>query len=314
MYDTTKPYKKEILELVKQTWETPYISVRDWLVKEKSPYRNYEKVHHPDGIGTKGIYHWIQRSFRNAVIDGMNANRNDLALKRAVPYALIDHLFFPKDDHSAVLDTMGYLVEECKKENIAITGGETAIHDNMEGLEIGIIMLGFVKKPKSNRFRVGDILIGIGSSGLHSNGFTKVREVFGEEYRPDFILPTYNYLDTVLALNEELDIHGMMHITGGAFTKLKDVLRDDTDVMITNKHELDPKDIFFELHERGVSNEEMYKTFNCGIGFVLGVSKEDSSRCLDKIKDFKADVIGKVKQGSGRVLIESQFDNRIVEC
>jgi len=310
MYDPTKPYIKELLELVKQTWETPYISVRDGLIVERK--FSYPEYPHTDGIGTKGVYHWKQRSFKNAVIDAMNMNRNDLAFNRAIPYQITDHLFLPEDDHTAILDIIRYLTEECKKGDIAITAGETSIHNNMEGLEISITMLGFVKEPKPNRFRAGDKLIGIESNGLHSNGFTEVRDKFGEEYRPEFILPTYNYLDTILALNEKLDIHGMKHITGGAFTKLKDVLPDDADALINNKHRLYPRDIFFELHERGISSEEMYKTFNCGIGFVLGVSKEDSGRCLDKIKDFPADIIGDVKQGSGRVLIESQFDNRII--
>ncbi len=306
MYDPTKPYKKQILELIKQTWETPYVSVKDGIVEKKF---SYPECHHIDGIGTKGIFHWEKRSFRNAVIDSLAMNLNDLALMRATPYALIDHLFLPEDDKDAILEIVEALSGECKKRNIAVTGGETAIHNNMEGLELSINLLGFIKKPKPNLFRKDDVLIGIESNGLHSNGFTRVREIF--DYKLDFILPTNIYLDTLLKLEEEFDVHGMMHITGGAFTKLRDLLYD-VDAIITNDHKLEPKEIFWELYEKGIPDDEMYKTFNCGVGFVLGVSKEDSSRCLDKIKDFKAGVIGEVVPGNGKIKIQSKFSNKEV--
>lgn len=307
MYDPTKPYKKQILELIKQTWETPYVSVKDGIVKKKF---SYPEFHHTDGIGTKGIFHWEQRSFRNAVLDALAMNLNDLALMRATPYALIDHLFLPEDDKDAILELVKSLSEECGKRNIAVTGGETAIHNNMQGLEISVNLLGFVKELKPNLFKNNDVLIGIESSGLHSNGFTRVREIF--DYKPDFIVPTNIYLDTFLRLEKEFDIHGMMHITGGAFTKLKDLLYN-ADAIITNEHNLEPKEIFWELYKKGISDEEMYKTFNCGVGFVLGVSKEDSNRCLDEIKDFKADIIGKVIPGTGKIKIQSKFSDREIE-
>jgi len=309
MYDPTKPYKKEILNLIKQTWETPYVSVKNGVVEKKL---SCPECHHIDGIGTKGIFHWEQRSFRNAVLDALAMNLNDLAFMRATPYALIDHLFLPEDDKKAVLDIVRYLTEECRKRNIAITGGETAIHDNLEGLELSITMLGFVKRPKPNQFKEGDVLIGIKSNGLHSNGFTKIRKLFGREYRSDFILPTHIYLNTILALDKKFDIHGMMHITGGAFTKLKDLL-DNTDAMIRNDHELEPQEIFFELYRRGISDEEMYKTFNCGIGFILGVDRKDVDEIIKEIKNFKADVIGEITLGEGKVKIQSKFSRKQIE-
>ena len=307
MYDSIKPYKKEIIELIKQTWETPYVSVKDGVVEKKF---SYPECHHVDGIGTKGIFHWEQRSFRYAVLDALAMNLNDLAFMRATPYAMIDHLFVPEDDEKAILDIVRYLSEECKKRNIAITGGETAIHNNMQGLEISVNLLGFVKRPKPNQFKVGDILIGIESNGLHSNGFTKVRKLFGEEYKSDFILPTHIYLDTILAIDEMFDIHGMMHITGGAFTKLKDLLDADADATIRNDHTLNPQKIFRELYKKGVSDEDMYKTFNCGTGFVLSANEKDVGEILKQIKGFKADIIGAVTQGDGNVIVQSQFSEK----
>jgi phosphoribosylformylglycinamidine cyclo-ligase len=270
------------------------------------------EFHHTDGIGTKGIYHWGKRSFKNAILDALAMNLNDLAMVGATPYALIDHLFIPEDDDVAILEMIKYLSEECRKRNIAITGGETAIHNNIEGLELSVTMLGFIEKPKKNQFKINDVLIGIESNGIHSNGFTKVREIFGNELREDFIRPTNIYLDAILKLNKKFDIHGTQHITGGAFTKFKDLL-ESADILISKNHELEPQEIFKELYQRGISDDEMYKTFNCGIGFVLSVSEQDADEIISEIKNFKADVIGKVISGSGKIKIQSKFSDKEIE-
>src|SRR3989344_8943249 len=114
MYDATKPYKKEVLNLIKETWNTPYVSVKNNVVEKKFSFNEY---HHSDGIGTKGFYHWAKRSFRNAVIDSLAMNLNDLAVSRSVPYAVVDHIFLPEDDDKAVTDILKNLVFECRKRN-----------------------------------------------------------------------------------------------------------------------------------------------------------------------------------------------------
>jgi len=308
MYEPIKPYKKKILELVRKTWETPYVSIRDNIYPIIEKKFSYPEVDHTDGIGTKGIYHWKQGTFRNAVLDALAMNLNDLAIARAVPYKLQNHIIIPEEDER-ILKIIEVLSEECKKREIAITGGETSIHNNISGLDISITISGFIKEVKKNKFKEGDILIGFRSNGLHSNGFTKVREVFGEEDRVEFIEPTKIYLDEILDLNSKFDIHGMMHITGGAYSKLKDLL-ENTDVEINRIHKLEPQNIFKELYKRGVSDEKMYKTFNCGIGFILSVSSKDADNVIDGLE---ADIIGKVVSGTGKVKIESMFSDKVIE-
>jgi len=308
MYAPEKPYKKQILELIKQTWETPYVSIEEGAYPVIKKKFSYLEVDHTDGIGTKGIYHWQQGTFKEAVLDALAMNLNDLAIVGAIPYKLQNHITVPEED-DRIVEIIKALSEECQKRNIAITGGENSFHDNSKGLDISITVGGFIKKLRSNEFKSYDLLIGIESNGLHSNGFTKVREVFGKEARDEFIKPTNIYLDTILALNEKFDIHGMMHITGGAFTKLKDLL-GNTDVLISRSHQLKPQAIFYELYQKGISDEEMYKTFNCGIGFILSVDPRDVKEILSEIKDFKAGIIGKIIPGSGKVKIESFFSNK----
>ena len=101
-----------------------------------------------------------------------------------------------------------------------------------------------------------------------------------------------------------------MHITGGAFTKLKDLL-PGADARVTRDHGLEPHPIFRELHQEGVGDQEMYKTFNCGVGFVLGVPQQQASACVDTIKKagFESDVVGEVVKGEGRVHVASKFSD-----
>lgn len=310
MYNSTKPYTKQIISLIQQTWATPYVEIRDNTYVVISKKFSCFEVDHTDGIGTKGVYHWQKRSFKNAVLDALAMNLNDLALVRAVPYKLQNHILIPKDDHRAILAIVKALSQECTKRQVAITGGETSVHDNMNGLDISLSVSGLIKNLKPNKFQVGDALIGLKSDGLHSNGFTKVREIFGKEYRSDFIRPTAIYLDTILALDKKFDIHGMMHITGGAFTKLKGLL-DGTDARINRNYQLEPQPIFKELYQHGVSDMEMYRTFNCGIGFVLSVMPQAANAIISQ--SSSAAIIGEVVGGHGRVVIESMFSQRVVE-
>jgi len=309
MYNPQKPYKRKILDLIKKTWQTPYITVAEGaypIIKKKF---SYPEVDHTDGIGTKGIYHWQQGTLKNAVLDALAMNLNDLALLRAVPYKLQDHIMVPTEDERVVEIIKG-LSLECQKRKIAITGGEVSFQDNFDGLDISLTVSGFIPKPRPNQFRVSDVLIGLKSNGLHSNGFTTVRKVFGSNFRKDFVKPTRIYLDEILALEKRMKINGMMHITGGAFTKLKDLL-SRADAKIGRDHRLKPQPIFYEIYSREVDDRQMYQTFNCGIGFILSVRPQDVKKALANLAD--AAIIGEVVRGSGNVIIESIFSKKIIK-
>ena len=308
MYNPVKPYGSQIYEIIKKTWHTPYVIVSDGpypIIKKKF---SWPEVDHTDGIGTKGIYHWQKGTWRNAVLDALSMNLNDLALARAVPYKLQNHIILPVED-GRILKVIKALSSECQKRKIAITGGENSFHNDLLGMDISMTVSGFVKKNKPNQFQVGDALVGFKSNGLHSNGFTLIRKVFGKEFRSDFVKPTRIYLDTILALDKMYDIHGMMHITGGAFTKLKKLLKGGNAV-INNKHALYPHPIFYEISKRGISEREMYQTFNCGIGFIISVPKSQAGKIVSKTKD--TDIIGEVAKGNGHVHIESMFGKKSI--
>lgn len=307
MYNTTKPYKHKILKLIESTWNTPYVRVSRGLYPIIKKKFSYSEVQHTDGIGTKGFYHWEKSTFKNAVLDALAMNLNDLAMVGAVPYAIQNHIVLPEDNHEAILKIVRVFVQECKKRNIAMTGGETSIHNNIQGMDISVTVSGFIKSPRKNKCRTGDVLIGIKSNGLHSNGITKVREVFGKQYRDEFTHPTTIYLDEILPILSKYKVNGMMHITGGAFTKLKDIL-GKADVCIFHPKKLQPQEIFQELYDKGIANKVMYSTFNCGIGFVLSVSQKDAESIILHIKN--SDIIGEVVSGNGLVQIQSAFNGK----
>ena len=295
MYNTTKPYTDKILKIIERC-------------RGKIPAST-------DGVGTKGIYHWQQKTFRNAVLDALAMNLNDMAVIKAKAIGLHNHIMIPEDDEKAILEIVGNFAEECEKRNISIYSGETSIHDNLKGLEISVSVAGeYVDKniKDKNTFEADDILLGIKSSGLHSNGFTKVREVFAGEFRKEFIEPTLIYYDSIIKLIRSFDVHGMCHITSGAYAKIKKLI-GNADIEI-KKHSLKPQDIFYELYSKGISDEEMYKTFNCGICFILFIPEKNSEEILKFLnQDFESGIIGRVNRGNGKIKIESMFsDKKIV--
>ena len=309
MYNPTKPYKHQILKLIESTWNSPCVYVKRGLYPIIKKKISFSEIQHTDGIGTKGFYHWRERTFQNAVLDALAMNLNDLAMVGAIPYTLQNHIVLPKDDHKAILAIVSALAKECRKRKIVMTGGETSIHSDMSGMDISITVSGFIKNIRENQCKVGDILVGIKSNGLHSNGITKVREIFGKKSRKEFTEPTRIYIDEILSLLNKHKVHGMMHITGGAFTKLRDIL-GKVDIVVHQPKALQPQDIFREIYKKGVSDKTMYSTFNCGIGFILSVPKNEVGQIMRHIKN--AAVIGEVIRGSGQIHIKSAFSGKMI--
>jgi phosphoribosylformylglycinamidine cyclo-ligase len=333
MYDTTKPYKVQIQQAIRSTWETPYAKA---FVVKGSPYPFVERknrvlwpaghrrpvisrieVDHTDGIGTKGSIHAMARTWEYAVQDALAMNLNDLLVVRARPYKLQNHLTIQHDDHEAILAVVSALAGECMGRSIILTGGETSIHDNIVGMDLSITVTGFVPEVRQNEFRIGDVLIGLPSTGAHANGFTFIRKTLGG--RRDMVTPTKIYWDEVYPVvnstEYEDDIHGMVHIAGGGFTRLLDYA--DIGTIHLRKWKNRPA-IFGEIYDYcqqktfggEADNKLMYSTFNCGIGFILAVSRDKSEELATILK---GEIIGEVTDGASRVEIESIFDNNLLE-
>lgn len=287
MYDTTKPYIAKIKELIAKTWEEcNELQVADDTGKYPSFKRTtlpaLGEIDHTDGIGTKGMLHWYNRTFRSAVQDAFAMNYNDLMTVGASPYKAQNHLIVPHDDHSAILEIVTALADLCCRHRIALTGGETSVQDNLQGMDLSITMSGIRMRLISGVIRPGDDLVALPSTGLHSNGFTKVRELFSKRdwsspgKREELTKPTAVYdLGPVWSL-----INCAVHIAGGGFTRLKPLLEGCV-AQIWNCQ--NTPYIFREICRYGIPAAEMYRTFNCGIGMVLAVPSENTQTVLARL-------------------------------
>ncbi|MGO1760115.1 MAG: phosphoribosylformylglycinamidine cyclo-ligase, partial [Mammaliicoccus vitulinus] len=211
----------------------------------------------------------------------------------------------------------------CKETNCALIGGETAEMGEMyhQGeYDIAGFCVGAVEKDAyidGSTVDDGDILIGIKSSGIHSNGYSLVRNLIKESeidlndqfdenrtYLEAFLEPTKLYVKPVLSVLEKVKVKGMSHITGGGFIEnIPRAIPEDKDADIDVSSYEVPK-IFDWLKEQGkIEATEMYNVFNMGIGFVLIVNKEDQEETLNILKGHneEAFVIGKISNGTGNV-------------
>ena len=320
MYDTTKPYTERIVNLIKDTWQlSDFINVIEG--SDNVPYltgHDFYEVDHTDGVGTKGVFHWELRTFKELVQDALAMNMNDLLIFGVRPFKLQNHLILPKDDDKAIYEVMYHLCDFCKKNKIIVTGGETSIQNNLIGMDLSITMSGAASSIRKNEFLPGHILLGLKSSGIHSNGFTRIRQLFGSGI--DFVTPTEIYFDKLWNIIPL--ISGMCNITGGAFTRLK---KYNVSMHIIHSATNLKYEIFNKIYERqckaqiylgckGTPDEEMYKTFNCGIGFVLSVLDRNVKDVMNELQKNgqEAEIIGAVDEGDSKITIDSVFSNQLV--
>jgi phosphoribosylformylglycinamidine cyclo-ligase len=308
-YDTTKQYKHQLRKLIEMTWANCPHSIAIAPGLYPSFRRNHTdwEVDHTDGIGTKGQLHWRQGTFAAAAQDALAMNLNDLAMVGANAYKLQCHLMLPEDNHDVVIQIMNHLVAACCHRHIAITGGETSVHDNLAGLEISLTVTGIVVDHLTGKIEAGDRLIYLPAQGIHANGLTWVRQlmVCGALPFADWMVePTPIYADRFLG--RQLPIKAAMHITGGAFTKLFDILPDRLDIDFQALPAERVPTIFFTLKDLlGFDSSRMYSTFNCGVGMILVTAAADADRVAAAVGGI---VNGRVMVGNGRVRVGSTFD------
>lgn len=260
-------------------------------------YKNPVLVSSTDGVGTKIKLAIKLGSHKGIGIDLVAMCVNDIITCGAKPLFFLDYLAFGKFEEKIFEELIAGIVEGCKISQCALLGGETAEMPGMYApgdYDCAGFVVGIVEREKiidGSTISIGDVLIGIPSSGLHSNGFSLVRKILEEkqislDYIPEelgrpigevVLTPTKIYVPTMLTLtNKGYKIKGCAHITGGGFIdNLPRILPKNCKVII-EKNTWEKPVIFQLLQKWGeISEEEMYHVFNCGIGFVLIVSREE---------------------------------------
>jgi phosphoribosylformylglycinamidine cyclo-ligase len=243
------------------------------------------------------------KKYEGVGIDCVAMNVNDLICIGAEPVALVDYLAVERPNQRLVEGVMRGLHQGAMQSGVAIVSGETAIMpDVIEGFDLSATSIGIVKKTKiieGNKTRVGDSIIGLPSTGIHSNGLTLARKVllkkFNRRAAEMLLTPTRIYVKPIMKLlKSRVNVHGMAHITGGAYSKLKRIgTRANVGFYLDNL--LPPQEIFRLIREKGkITEREMYRTFNMGTGFLIMVRKSDEKKTLMTIP--RSRVVGEVIQ------------------
>lgn len=278
-----------------------------------------------DGVGTKLKYAFILDKHDTIGIDAVAMCVNDIVCQGAKPLLFLDYVAQGKLIPERVAQIVKGVSAGCVESGCALIGGETA---EMPGFypddeyDIAGFAVGIVKRNKiinGKTIKEGDVLIGLRSSGVHSNGYSLVRKLFGEDkeqlnkYNETLgctpaevvLTPTKLYVKPILALIEKFEIKGIAHITGGGFIEnIPRILPEGLCAKIDREHYEVPK-LFKALQEIAeISDEKMYNTFNMGTGMVVCVDKNIVNDVIAELNNLgeEAYVLGEVVKGSGVIL------------
>ena len=285
----------------------------------KSPYL----VTSTDGVGTKLEIANNLKKFDTIGIDLVAMSVNDLIVQGAKPLLFLDYISISKIDLKKLQSILNGIIKGCMIADCELAGGETA---EMPGtytqgkFDLAGFAVGLVEKKnilKKEKIKNGNIVLGVPSSGLHSNGFSLIRNILKRKkiilsknkfLKEELLRPTKIYVNEVLKLINKKLIISCANITGGG-------LRDNLSRIIPhgktaeiNLKNIKTFKIFKWLKKSGVSEQEMLKTFNCGIGFCL-IVKKNKIKKIQKIfpKKFKPYIIGKIKNGKDKVVLNEKI-------
>ena len=255
-----------------------------------------------DGVGSKLLLAEEMDSIHTVGIDCVAMNTNDLICVGAEPLSFVDYVALDKPDEELMAKIGMGLAEGCKQSNCTLSGGETAILPELvHGFDIAGTSVGYVKQDKiidGTKIAEGNVLIGLKSSGPHSNGYTLIRKLFdgNKELGKKLVEPTRIYVKEIMELINQVNVNGIAHITGGGLDNISRV-NDNFQYVIDNP--LPVPSVFDWLQEKGnIETKEMYRTFNMGMGMIIIVDKAEASKSVS-ILGKHAQVVGSVENGKG---------------
>ncbi len=267
-----------------------------------------------DGVGTKLLIAEALNKWDTVGVDCVAMNVNDTICVGAEPIAFVDYIAIDKP-RPEVTEAIGIgLNEGSKQANLDLVGGEIAVLPEMvNGVDLSGSCLGFVEKDRivdGSRIDFGDAIVGLPSSGIHSNGLTLARKILekneigldahfpllAHSIGEELLTPTTIYVKRVLRMLEKCDVTGMVDVTGGG---LRNFVRLKKGVCFDISEPFDPQPVFHVLQELGdVEPKEMYQTFNMGMGFAIVCREEDAKSCAKSLGGG-ARVVGSVTKGRG---------------
>jgi len=277
-----------------------------------------------DGVGTKVEIANLINKYDTIGIDLVAMSVNDLIVQGAKPILFLDYISINKIDLKKLKSILKGIAKGCEIANCELVGGETAEMPgtyekgkfDIAGFAVGVVDES--KILKISKIKKGDLVLAVPSSGIHSNGYSLVRYVLAKEkinikknffLRKELIKPTKIYVNEVLSLVERNLLNGCANITGGG-------LADNIKRVIPNKlcasidlSKIKTLKIFNWLKQKNISDKEMLKTFNCGVGFCLIIKPKNLKKINSFFsKDFKPYVIGKIINGKNKINLNGKID------
>ncbi|WP_446898789.1 phosphoribosylformylglycinamidine cyclo-ligase [Clostridium sp. LBM24168] len=287
---------------------------------ELGKYENPVLVSGTDGVGTKLKIAFHKKKYDTVGIDCVAMCVNDILCHGAKPIFFLDYIACGKLNSEISADLVKGVSDGCIQAGCALIGGETA---EMPGFysegeyDIAGFSVGVVEKEDiidGSSVKDGDVLIGIASSGVHSNGYSLVRKLITDldanfldrTFADELLVPTRIYVKPVFELLKNFHIKAMAHITGGGFFENIPRMFKDNFTAVVDRKSFEVPEIFKYIMRLGVPEEEMYNTYNMGIGFVLCIAPQDTNRIIDKLSEMgeKAYIIGNVERGDKKVCLK----------
>lgn len=283
-------------------------------------YKNPVLVSGTDGVGTKIKLAYLMDKHDTVGIDCVAMCVNDVACSGAKPLFFLDYIACGKNYPEKIAQIVAGVAEGCVQAGCALVGGETAEHPGLmpnEEYDLAGFTVGIGEKDKlvsGENLKAGDALIGVASSGIHSNGFSLIRKVFnineetikvyydelGKTLGEELITPTRIYVKPLLALMEKVTVNAISHITGGGFYENVPRMLNDGFTAVIEKDKCFKKPIFDLIAKTGnIPERDMYNTFNMGTGLVIAVDADKADEAVRILEENgeKAAVIGEIKAG-----------------
>lgn len=289
-------------------------------------YKNPILVSGTDGVGTKIKLAFLMDKHDTVGIDCVAMCVNDVACSGAKPLFFLDYIACGKNYPEKIEQIVKGVAEGCVQAGCALVGGETAEHPGLmpkDEYDLAGFTVGIGEKDKlvsGEHLKSGDALIGVASSGVHSNGFSLVRKVFnineerinvqvaelGKTLGEELLTPTRIYVKPLLTLMDSVRVNAISHITGGGFYEnVPRMLNDDT-LAVIEKDKCFKKPIFDLIQKEGnISEHDMYNTFNMGTGLVIAVDSDKADEAVRILNSCgeQAAVIGEIKNGEKGVTL-----------
>ena len=294
--------------------------------------KGYEKpvfISGTDGVGTKLKLAFLMDKHDTIGIDCVAMCVNDVICAGAKPLFFLDYIACGKNIPEKIATIVKGIADGCVESGCALVGGETAEHPGMmpeEEYDLAGFTVGIVDEKNildKKNVKKGDVIVGLASTGVHSNGFSLVRKVFdidnaevlgkykdelnGKTLGEALLAPTQLYVKPILKLLEEVDVHSISHITGGGFYENLPRAYGENLNAVIHKGSWEVLPIFKLIQEKGnIAEHDMFNTYNMGVGMAVIVDGKDADKTIALMKEFgiKASVIGEMSEGDHSVVIE----------